>query len=61
VPFDEARPTHMSERVQFQQIDALAYTRHHFHGGARIIFGNPGKNAVQILFRSFADGDFHTP
>jgi hypothetical protein len=39
------------ERIQFQAIDALANASNHRGSRARIVPGNPAKNAMKIIFR----------
>jgi hypothetical protein len=39
----------MHKRVQLQSIDAVANARHHVGGGAGIVFGDPSKNAIEII------------
>jgi hypothetical protein len=58
---DEARTAHMRKGIQFQSIDALTDAHHHIGGSARIIFGYPRENAVEVVLRRFADDDLHTP
>jgi hypothetical protein len=51
----------MCKRAQLQSIDAIANPRHHVGGSAGIVFGNPSKDAIEVILRRFADDDFHTP